>query len=356
MSRISWISTIAAVGALSLVACSGDKGDTGGGAEDGGGSGDDGECSITFTHNNPGDGETEWYYKAALEVELSEADDTTDITVTDAGGAAVDGSVSFSENGLTAYFTPSADLAPSTSYTVDVSVCSGGGSGSIGFSTSDLGTPLACDLTGDTFRVNLAEARFLKPAGVAALLLDALEDDILVGVQSMGESELDMLGALSDGLGGGQNLCYPSIPFPPASFDDPAFEVGPADTTLNVSGIELEISNLSISGAFASDCSYFGGGQLAGELDARVLGPLVGDLLGVTDPDEICGLLVTFGVTCDTCSSDGEPYCADILVDQIVASNAAITLSCVSLEECHPSCPTSGDNPECADPLDGVCD
>ena len=42
--------------------------------------------------------------------------------------------------------------------------------------------------------------------------------------------------------------------------------------------------------------------------------------------------------------------------DQIEASNAAITLSCVSLEECHPSCPASGDNPECADPLDGVCD
>ena len=353
MTRISWISKLAAVGALSLVACSGDKGDSAAGEGEGEG---EGECSIPFTHANPAAGQSDWYYKAALEVELSEADATAAITVTDAGGAAVDGSVSFSEDGATAYFTPSADLAPSTQYTLDVSVCSGDGGGSIGFSTSDLGTPLTCDLSGDTFRVNLADARFLKPAGVAALLLDALEDDIMVGVQTMGDTELEMLGALSDGLGGGQNLCYPSIPFPPASFDDPAFLVGPADTTLNVAGVELEISNLAISGAFASDCSYFGGGELSGELDARVLGPLLGDLLDVTDPDEICGLLVTFGVTCGACGSDGEPYCADILADQIEASNAAITLSCVSLEECHPSCPTSGDNPECADPLDGVCD
>lgn len=347
----SLMSIFGVVAALSMVACSGDKGDTAGGAE-GEGEGET-ECSVDISGTFPESGETEFFYQAAVEAYLTEADSTATITLTDSAGAEVAGTTSVSDDGLTLYFTPDADLAPSTSYTFEISTCSGETGGSIDFATSILGTPLDCDLSGKSFRVALADARFVQPdPSVAALLFDQLEDDILVGVSSMGDTELDMLGALSNGAGAGQNYCYPSIPFPPASFSDPAFQVGPADTTLAVAGIEVTISDLGISGAFAPDCSYFGGGRLTGQLDARVLAPLISDLLGEDDPDAICTLLTTFGVTCGPCSSDGENYCAEVEVDQITASTAGASLSCISEEECHPSCPTS----TCDDPTAGICD
>lgn len=334
--------------ALSLIACGGDKDDTSGTSGTTGTTGGSG-CDVEFDVT-PGDGTSDWYFDSPVEVALSEADSTATVEVADASGAAVAGSQSTNDDGTILYFTPDGGFAPSTSYSVTVTTCAGGGSS--GFSTSDLGAPLAADITGNTYRVDLANARFVKPEGVASLLLDALEDDILVGVESLSGSDLQMIGALSEGLGGEQNTCYPSIPFPAATFTDPGFVVGPADTTLNVGGISLEISQLTISGAFAPDGSYFGGGVLGGELDARVLGPLLEDLLGVSDPDEICGLLVTFGVTCEACSSDGQPYCAEVLADQITAVNDANPIECVDEEECHPSCASS----TCLDTSAGLCE
>ncbi len=336
---------------LSLIACGGDKG--GGTGTTGGDDGpNNNECTVTFQNENPADGTTDWYYMSALEVALSEADSTAVIDVADGSGAAVAGSTSFSEDGLVAYFTPDAPFAPSTQYTLTITTCGGEGGGSIGFATSELGTPLQCDITGKSFRVDLASARFLKPVGVADLLLGSLEDDILVGVTAQVDTSLEMIGALSNGAGAGQDYCSPTIPFPTASFDDPAFNVGPADTSLTVAGVTVEISQLNISGAFAPDCSYFGGGVLSGELDARVLGPVIEPLLGMSDPDQICGALAGFGVTCDACASDGQPYCAEVLADQITADTTGTTLSCVDETECHPSCATS----TCDDRNLGMCE
>ena len=349
----SIIAACGALAALSLVGCSTGK-DSGGSGSTGATTGSGGGCTVTISETIPGADATDFFYQSNIEVVLSEADSTATVTVSDDSGAEVAGAQSTSEDGTVIYFDPSDNLAPSTGYAISISTCSGEQSASVAFATSELGTPIDCDLTRGAFRVDLASARFVQPdPAVASLLFDALEDDILIGVANQGDTELDMLGALSDGSGGQQNFCYPSIEFPTAaSFDNPAFAVGPADTTLDVAGVSIEISQLGISGAFAPDCSYFGGGRLTGELDARVLGPLVGELLGEEDPDEICTLLTTFGVTCNPCSTDGAPYCAAIEVDQIAASTTGVALSCIDEEECHPSCSTS----TCEDDTAGICD
>jgi hypothetical protein len=346
----SFICTFGALAALSLVGCSTDKaGDSGtaGTGDDGG----DGSCSVTITETFPGADANDFFYQSNVEAMLSEADASATITLSGPDGD-VAGSVSTSDDGTTVYFDPTDDLAPSTDYSFSVSTCDGEGGSSISFSTSEYGTPIDCDLGGKAFRVDLGTARFVQPdPAVAALLFDALEDDILLGVDEMGDTDLVMLGAISEGSGGQQNYCYPSIDFPIASFDNPAFAVGPADTTLDVAGQSITISQLGISGAFSPDCTKFGGGRLTGELDARVLGPLVGELLGEEDPDAICTLLTTFGVTCGPCSLDGEPYCAEVEVDSITAATTGVSLSCISEEECHPSCATS----TCDDPTAGIC-
>lgn len=339
--------------AFALVGCGGGNKEDSGSAGDGGGGdgGDGGGCNVTFALSNPVADSTTHFYLDPVEVTLSEADPSASLTIADGGGTAVAGSTSFSADGLTAIFTPDAGFAPSTAYTVNISVCDGANNSSAGFTTSSLGGPVTVDLSGITYVVNLAESRFVQPAGVADLLLGSLENKILVGVSSATDTSIEMIGAIDNVDTGAQDFCTPSIPFPTATFSNPAFQVGPADTTLNVAGVTVTINALSISGAFAPDGSYFGGGRLEGQLDARTLAPLLEEPLGVSEPDEVCTLLVGFGVTCGACDSDGAAYCVDVLADQITATAEGAALECVDESDCHPSCPSS----TCGDPSAGEC-
>ena len=335
---------------LTVIGCSGGGKDSGGaGATDGG----DAACEVTFT-TFPESGVNDFFFQSSVEALLSEADATATITLADATGADVPGTLTV-EDDTRLIFDPSADLAPNAEYSMTVSTCNGESGSSISFSTSELGTPIDCDLTGRSYRVDLLGARFVKPGeAIAGLLFDALTVDVLLGIDTATDSEIQMLGAISESLGGLQDYCTPSIDFPEAAtFTNPSFSVGPAQVELDISGTPIEISSLSISGAFAPDCSYFGGGRLLGELDARVLAPLAGDLAGTEDPDEICAFLAPLGVVCEACTTDGAPYCAQVEVDQIIGSNYGQPLACVSMESCHPLC--GSNSSECTDPNAGDC-
>jgi len=334
-----------------LAACGGDKDNAETGSTDGT-DGTDG-CSASVDSTFPADGEADAFYRTSVEFQLSDADPTAVLSLTDASGAAVAGSSSLSSDSTVVYFTPSAPLTSGAAYTASLAFC--GGNPSISFNTGSLG-PAVSDtdsLVGKTYTVQLSSARFVKPEGVADLLLGQLTDDVLIGVSGVSGTSIEMLGALSDGAGGPQNFCNPSIDFPTADFsENPFVAIGPADVNINAAGMSIPINSLVISGAFAADGSLFGGGVLSGQLDARSLAPLLGDLIGSTDPDEICGLLVGFGVTCGTCS-DGQNYCVDVLVDDITAmEKSGTSLECVSGTDCHPECAAS----TCADPNTGVCE
>ncbi len=348
MKRFAWISV-----GFALAACNGDKtGDdtgaaTGGDGDDGGGS-----CEITVDSTFPSEGATDHYFLSAIEFELSDADSTASVTVADASGADVAGTVTTIDEVI--YFEATGGFSPSSTYTATASLCGGELNPAITFSTSDLGTARDCDLTDKAFVVDLNNARFLEPAGVADLLLSQLENNIILGVASYTDADnLDIVGAISEDASTDQDFCTESLDFSGVDFTaDPTFSVGPEDTTLSVAGYDIKINALEISGTFASDCSYFGGGVLAGELDARDLAPLVGELVGSEDPDEICELLVGFGVACATCSSDGEEYCVDILADSLAASESGTPVECVAEGECHPECAES----TCDDTSAGVCE
>lgn len=343
MERISWALTAA----LALGACS-DKGgdDTGTNSTN-----NQPSCDITVSDSTvPSDGQTDFYYRAAIEFHLSDADSTAEVSLTDSSGAAVDGTQSTSDDGKIVYFAPSSPLTPDSDYTASISLCNGASNPSLSFHTSSLGEPLTADLTGNTYVLDLQDARFIDPPGVADLLLSQLDNNILVGVTSYDSASLQMIGALSVEGGTDQDFCNPTIEFPEADFSEqPYFSVGPQDTTLSVAGYDITISQLQISGTFSADGSYFGGGVLAGELDARVLAPLLGDVIGSTDPDYICQLVAGFGVTCGPCSSDGESYCINVLADQITAQATGSSLVAVDQEDCNQMCADSCDNTECTE-------
>ena len=51
-------------------------------------------------------------------------------------------------------------------------------------------------------------------------------------------------------------------------------------------------------------------------------------VLGTNDPDQICALLASFGVSCGSCQSDGESYCMPVRMEDVAANELDDTLEC----------------------------
>jgi hypothetical protein len=328
------------------VACNGDKAtDT---SDDVTGN----SCSITVSSASPSDGTADVDPGTAVSFTLSGSDADANITLVDAAGSAVDGSVSVS--GPTVTFTPAGPLAAATAHTATVSFCKDTdepGTGTTSFTTV-AGDPTG-DLTGNTYNVNISGANWASPAGVGSLIAGAITADLLVGVISQSDTELGLIGGVTTDIGGPQDYCAPSIDFPVADFSsNPSFVAGPSDVVFQVSGYTVPITSLLVSGTFATDGSVFTNGQVAGQIDVRDIADLLGSIAGTDDPVAICGLLAGFGATCVTCATDSEPLCIDVLVTDITASLVSgTTVECVDESNCHPMCEAN----TCGDPTAGEC-
>jgi len=303
--------TLSILPLLTLVACSGkdDSGETGGN----GGNGGDGACGVTVDSTIPSEGSTDAYYRANVEFALSDPDGTATITTDIAGHQET------SEDGLTVLWVLDAPMSSSTPYTATLDYC--GGSVTLSFTTSELGTEMADtnSLVGRTYIVALADARIVEPPGIGSVLSSYLTQDILLGVNEVSGDSLGIIGAIAkaDVSPDEQDYCDPTIPFPTADFSaQPYFTVGPQTTTLSVAGYDIEIGDLNVTGTFAPDGTYFDGGTLSGTIDTRPLAPLIDDS---GDEGAICDLAINFGAECEACPSDGQPFCLTLVADQILA-------------------------------------
>lgn len=312
MNRLLFLS------ALVLMGCPGgdekDSGDTAGDLD----TSADG-CEIEVEETVPAPDAVDAYYRGTIEFRLDDPDPTAEIE-TD-----IPGVQSTNEAGDVIYWTPSEPLAPSTSYSATLHYC--GGDAEINFTTSALGTELtdAQTLVGRTYVLDLQNARIVEPDGIGSVLTSYLTQDILVGVETVSDTKIQMVGAIGaeDASPPRQEFCDPTIPFPEADFDEsPFFVIGPEDTTLSVAGYSITIGELEISGTFAADASYFGGGTLSGTIDTRPLDGLVSD---TGEPGAVCALATNFGAECEPCPNDGEAYCLTLVADQIVAEEISGT-------------------------------
>ncbi|MEL6341683.1 MAG: Ig-like domain-containing protein [Myxococcota bacterium] len=338
---------IAALSALVLLRCNGEATHTAHNTEE------ENACTVNVTPIYPTDGQADFYYLSPLEFGLSEADASATVTLADASGAAVSGSSALNEDQDELTFTPDAPLSSSTGYVATVSFCDGQSTADVSFSTSELGEPLADpgSIVGNTYAIDISSAE-LEPAALSVLLEGAGEiPSVLLNVTSADATSLEFIGALSDDAGEVQDTCTPTLDdFPPADFSaQPFFEFSAPDgLNLSVAGFDITIAALNINGTFAADGSYFGGGTLVGELDARDIGFIALELgLESDDPDELCSLLGGLGVTCQTCASDGEAYCATITATRIVANANSNPVVSVEDENCFEGCLDSCTNPEC---------
>lgn len=323
---------------LTMFSCSSSSKDGPTDSGDGGGDG----CGVdTVTLSYPAsDGATDFYYRGAVEFKLDAADSTAAITLSQKN-TDVPGVTTFNDESGVLAFAPDSSLSPSTAYTASLSYC--GGDVEVGFTTSSLGEALADGPNGlvdRTFVVDLSAANFVEPAGVGSLIGQFLSQNILLGVVSADDSDLVMRGAISLESSTDQDFCNPSIEFPEAAdfSESPYFQIGPEDTTLSAAGFDINIRQLRISGDIAPDYSYFGGGILEGEIDARDLVVILAaeGIISDDDPSAVCELIAPFGVVCGPCVSDGAEYCLNIYVNQIVAmEDAGNVLEQVA--ECDPT-------------------
>lgn len=295
----------------SFFACSGDKGDT---AEE-----TVTTCLTTIKESIPANAEVDFYINGSITFELQVEDDATAvITLTDANGSVAGTS---SVDGSMVTFTPDAALTSSTAYTASLTYCGHADPVDITFTTSSLGAPLTGSVAGNTYAVDIASGTFVQPAGIGSLIGDALQNNILLGIISDDNDSLQVRGAISEDGSTAQDMCTETLEdFPPADFSaSPYFEIPEGDITLSIAGVTATIYGLNVSGMFAADGSYFGGGELRGDLDARDLVSVVGELgLDVETAEDICNLVVGFGVPCTECN-DGELYCIAVEVVDLVA-------------------------------------
>jgi hypothetical protein len=325
-----------------LAACGGKNTDTGDTAPQG--------CGVTIYESVPATDAADHYYRAPVEFHLTGADDSAVATLTDASGEAVAGTSSLSDDATVVYFEADASLAPSSSYTAGLTYCSG--DASVAFSTSTLGGDIdaSIDLTGNTYALDLASARFVRPEGVGVLLQQYVTQEILAGVTSVSDTAITMLGSIAvEGSDPAtQDYCTETFDFPEADFSEaPFFVLGPATTPLTIAGFSVNIGDMLVSGTFAADGSYFGGGVLSGEIDGREVSDAFDE---IEDAEALCALAASVGASCEACTADGEVLCLSIEVDQITASAIdGLELVEVAASDCHELCTENADDCDLGD-------
>ena len=103
----------------------------------------------------------------------------------------------------------------------------------------------------------------------------------------------------------------------------------------------------TISGTVAPDGTYVGDLIIDGESDARNLLDYYDEMgLESDEPDDICNLMLGFGITCEPCNSDGEPYCIRYLIEDMVANETGQSMDLVCEDQCHEMC----DDNDCTTP------
>ena len=172
---------------------------------------------------------------------------------------------------------------------------------------------------------------------MADLLLGQLEGDFTIGISAHSGGAVEgFLGSTE----GSQDPCQATTDLPTGDWDDPVLDVGPETVNMDVAGLSVPLDDLRVAFVVEGDCEGFTDGVLAAELDARSLAPLLADLVGTDDPDEVCSLMSGFGVTCGACASDGVAYCIDLLATDLPGAAPRFTFERITASDVagNPDC------------------
>lgn len=253
-------------------------------------------CTATVAGLAPVDGAADVATDVELVATFSEAVTKVEMELTSDSGS-VSGQINLASDGLSATFVPDTSLDRDGDYVLTATVCDSSLSSS--FHTKP---GLAVDIVGKTYRINLQDSdlTWVKPSIGSFLVSYLLTKDVLFQVESVGGGEIDLVGApgIDPGTGLRQYVCTPAIDFVNASFvNEPAFAVGPIDSTFSVGGYAVPAYNIEVKGSFAADGT--------GSMDTTVTMLLDGGVISQAFGLEVCTL-----VPCVACPG-GAPVCVE---------------------------------------------
>ncbi|MCK6522718.1 Ig-like domain-containing protein [Myxococcota bacterium] len=260
-------------------------------------------CEAEIISVTPEDGDVEVAVDATIvalfSAEVTEADASLSLTGPD---GLVGGELTMMSSGLGLSFTPSAPLERDAEYTISAEVCEDAEVAA--FTT--LGDPVS-DVAGYTYDVNLADVTWNSPKS-ASLLIGSIETSHLLFMVETIDTDagtIELVGAAGwDDPNLEQYPCASPINFDPADFtSNPSFAVGPADATLVVSGYDVNVWDLGMSGTFAEDGESILNVQITGMLDVREF--TVGSV-------EACDAVIFLGDKCVACPNDGVEGCLEV--------------------------------------------
>jgi len=188
---------------------------------------------------------------------------------------------------------------------------------------------------GQTYALDLWSATETAPPELFELMVSEAGLEPLIGVTRTTASSIELLAAVADPGTDRQWDCATTDAFGGSFSSAPDFSVAAEAGGLPLPHFGLgavPIQDVSLSGSFSDSGDQMLDVSMAASMDMRDASETFGDLLGISDPYEICDLLMSFGTVCDTCD-DGEPLCLDIGFDGVGGAAVDIELVAVSPEE-----------------------
>ena len=222
----------------------------------------DADCEISAQPAYPLDGQQDAYHRAAVEFGLSAPDPDATISLRDASGVPLSGTVSNQDTLVV--FAPDEPLQPASSYRATLDWCAG--QATIGFQTSELGLPLTVDLVDRTFELDLFSGR---NDSIFELLHSVFEVSPLLSVTATHTATLDMRASLIDEDLSAQDVCQPTGELDAQPFETPFFTLQKDSVDLMMSGLLFSLEQFEFEGTFSSDGASIGGGSLSFVIDAR---------------------------------------------------------------------------------------
>ena len=177
--------------------------------------------------------------------------------------------------------------------------------------------PTSADLEGRVYSIPLGALHVVEPAGLGALLAEAVDRDLLVYVAQESSDSLALAAALA-GADGQQDPCEVVRAFPAADWSqNPLFEAGPGVLEASFAGSPAQFRELVLAGVFDADGGAWRDGTLSAELDTRELQPALSEF------GDLCALVAELGGACHACD-DGADACFDLRVDDVVAEESRV--------------------------------
>jgi len=232
-----------------------------------------GSCSATLSWQSPRDDEQNVSVTKVVTVRFSAAVAASDWALAVTG---VTGTATLASNGLSATFTPSADLATDTDYALQITVC--GDTTTTQFRTAS-GPVGASTLEGRSYAVAYDDVTWVEPAGISSVLgfLGQPFEYVLLNVEDIDETYETITASVSPGVTDNtavvQDPCTAPTAFDPADFaGNPVIEIGPADLTFDAAGTPVTVQGAYFKSVFIENGDAIGDIDISGQIDVASLG------------------------------------------------------------------------------------